>query len=77
MARASCTCRALSHLDLMRVSFEEGSLDERVNGRFSRQWFRVAASSYFRSRVLEDVFQQTGNREDLEGGYLITVLRAL
>ncbi len=67
----------LSHLDLMRISFEEGSLDEPVEGRYSRLWFRVAASAYFRSRVIEDVYEQTRNREDLEGGYLITVLRAL
>ncbi len=67
----------LSHLDLMRVSFEEGSLEEPVDGRYSRLWFRVAASAYFRSRVIEDVYQQTRNREDRQGGYLITVLRAL
>jgi len=42
-----------------------------------RQWFRVLASAHFRSRVMEDVYQQTGDRRDKDGGYLITVLRAL
>jgi SAM-dependent methyltransferase len=67
----------LSLFDLMRVSFEEGSLDMQVEGRMPEQWFRVLASSYFRSRVLEDVYQQTGDPRDKNGGYLITVLRAI
>ena len=67
----------LSHVDLMRVSFEEGSLEEVAGGGPCNAWFRVVASSYFRSRVVEDVYQQTGDERDRAGGYLITVLRAL
>jgi len=37
----------------------------------------VLASAYFRSRVLEDVYLQTGDERDKNGGYLITVLRAI
>ena len=64
-------------VELQRVSFEEGSLDAEVEGLMPRQWFRVLASAHFRSRVMEDVYQQTGDRRDKDGGYLITVLRAL
>jgi SAM-dependent methyltransferase len=64
-------------VELQRVSFEEGSLDAEVEGLMPRQWFRVLASAYFRSRVMEDVYQQTGDKRDEDGGYLITVLRAL
>jgi SAM-dependent methyltransferase len=64
-------------LELQRVCFEEGSLDSEVEGRLCDQWFRVLASAYFRSRVLEDVYQQTGDKRDRNGGYLITVLRAI
>jgi SAM-dependent methyltransferase len=67
----------LSAMELMRVSFEEGSLDLPVSGKLPEQWFRVLASSYFRSRIIEDVHQQTGGRENRRGGYLITVLRAV
>ena len=41
-----------------------------------RQWFRVLASSYFRSQVLDDVYEQTEDARDRNGGYLITVLRS-
>jgi SAM-dependent methyltransferase len=66
-----------SPAELRQVSFEEGSLDTEVGGLKPRQWFRVQASAYFRSRVLEDVYQQTGDERDRDGGYLITVLRAI
>jgi hypothetical protein len=67
----------LSPLELSCVSFEEGSLDCRVEGKASRQWFRLLASAYFRSGVLKDVYEQTGDDRDRKGGYLITVLRAI
>jgi len=67
----------LSPLELSHVSFEEGSLDVAVEGRQPSQWFRLMASAYFRSRVLEDVYEQTGDERDRKGGYLITVLRAI
>lgn len=67
----------LSPLELSRVAFEEGSLEFEVEGRRPAQWFRLMASAYFRSRVLEDVYEQTGDERDRNGGYLITVLRAI
>lgn len=66
-----------SPLELLRVSFEEGTLDSEVDGTRLQPWFRVLASAYFRSRVMEDVFQQTGDERDTSGGFLITVLRAI
>jgi SAM-dependent methyltransferase len=66
-----------SSLELQRVGFEEGSLDVPMDGLMPRAWFRVLASSYFRSRVMDDVYQQTGDKRDRNGGYLVTVLRAL
>jgi SAM-dependent methyltransferase len=67
----------LSPAELLQISYEEGSLDAKVEGRMPRQWFRVLASAYFRSKVLEDVYQQTEDERDRDGGYLITVLRAI
>jgi SAM-dependent methyltransferase len=67
----------LSPEELTLVSFEEGSLDAKINGMRPRLWFRVVASSYFRSKVLEDVYEQTADERDRNGGYLITVLKAI
>jgi SAM-dependent methyltransferase len=67
----------LSLPELTQVSFEEGSLDYEAEGILPRQWFRLLASAYFRSKVLEDVYQQTADERDRNGGYLITVLRAV
>jgi SAM-dependent methyltransferase len=62
---------------LQQVAFEEGSLDQPIDGLRPRTWFRVLASAFFRSRVMEDVYEQTGEDRDRSGGYLITVLGAL
>jgi SAM-dependent methyltransferase len=62
----------ISRRDLERLEFAEGSL----SGAAALPFFRVAASMYIRSRVIEDVFQQSGRRGDAVGGYSITVLTA-
>ncbi len=67
----------LSHSELLRTGLEEGSLDSVLGARRPRQWFRVVASSWFRSGVIEDVRHQAGIRRAGPGGYAITVLRAL
>jgi SAM-dependent methyltransferase len=67
----------LEHVDLMQVAYEEGSLENMPRGRKPHQWFRVLASSHFRSGVMEDVYQQSRDPGDRGGGYLITVLRAI
>ncbi len=66
-----------SEAEMQRVCFEEGTLDARVDGIKPQIWFRVLASAFFRSRVVEDVYQQTGDERDCKGGYLLTVLRAV
>ncbi len=67
----------LSRTSLACVAFAEGALDTVIGGKLPAQWFRVAASSLFRSHVMEDVYHQTGDKEDRRGGYVITVLRAI
>ncbi|MBZ5496536.1 MAG: class I SAM-dependent methyltransferase [Acidobacteriia bacterium] len=66
----------LPELELLRTEFEEGSLDHKVNGIVPDQWFRVVASCYYRSGVMEDVYHQSEDESDKAGGYFITVLRA-
>jgi SAM-dependent methyltransferase len=60
--------------DLFRSEYEEGSLDQDSR---PRPWFRVVASSYCRSGVIADVYDQTRDLTDRHGGYQITVLRAV
>jgi SAM-dependent methyltransferase len=69
--------KELDPVDLMQVAYEEGSLENMPRGRKPHQWFRVLASSHFRSGVMEDVYQQSRDPGDHGGGYLITVLRAI
>jgi len=66
----------MSRAQTLRAMMEEGSLDSEVDGSRPRVWFRVLASSYFRSGVIADVHQQAGSTTSC-GGYVITVLRAV
>ena len=66
-----------SAAELTSPYVEEGSLDQKVAGKMPRLLFRLRASAYSRSRVLDDVYEQTGDERDKSGGYLITVLEAV
>ncbi|MCZ6878098.1 MAG: class I SAM-dependent methyltransferase [Acidobacteria bacterium] len=67
----------LTKLVEQRLAFQEGSLQEPVNGLRAEQLFKVVGSTYCRSKVLEDVYQQTRDKTDKDGGYLLTTLIAL
>jgi SAM-dependent methyltransferase len=67
----------MPELELLRTGFEEGSLDHSVNAMRPESWFRVVASRYYRSGVIEDVRHQSADKSRRPGGYCITVLRAL
>jgi hypothetical protein len=67
----------LPKLELVRTGMEEGSLPDPVFDKQPACWFQVAASRYFRSAVMEDVYHQSGEECDRTGGYMITVLRAI
>ncbi len=67
----------LSPAELLRTGMEEGSLDIAVGRHRPRTWFRVVASSWFRSEVMNDVKHQAGTREGGPSGYAITILRAV
>lgn len=67
----------LTDLVRQRLEFEEGSLSTRVDGHQSEQIFALQHSVYFRSKVVEDVYHQTRDETDRQGGYLISVLSAV
>jgi SAM-dependent methyltransferase len=74
---ANADRKELTDLVRQRLAFEEGSLDKAVNGQRAPQLFALLDSTYFRSKVIEDVYHQTGDEEDLEGGYHLTTLVAV
>jgi SAM-dependent methyltransferase len=67
----------LPELELLRIGFEEGSLDQPVSAIVLQPSFRIAASRYYPSKVIEDVAHQTADRRCRKGGFFITVLRAV
>ena len=69
--------RDFSRLVRQRKAFEEGSLQFTLKGSANRRYFRYVRSRYFRSKVIEDVYHQTRDKDDNNGGYEITVLKAI
>lgn len=63
-----------------QMAWCEGSLappDAAPKERRQLVFTRLEASRYVPSRVMRDVYAQTGDRDDREGGHLTSVLRAL
>ena len=67
----------LTELAKQRLSFEEGSLQQPVDGYRLKPFFALLDSGYIESRVIEDVYHQTRDKDDKEGGYHLTTLYAL
>jgi hypothetical protein len=67
----------LTELVQDRTAFEEGSLTRSYGGKKSERFFEYLFNDYHRSKVIEDVYHQTGDEDDKEGGYMIGLLRAI
>ncbi|MCS4537756.1 MAG: hypothetical protein HYY67_02700 [Thaumarchaeota archaeon] len=67
----------LTELEQCRLAFEEGSLKTSVNGRKAEKLFDFISSTYFQSKVMEDVYYQTKDETDRKGGYSITMVEAV
>jgi hypothetical protein len=65
----------MTRAEYLETAFEEGSFPAEHGG--PKPWFRAVASSFFRSRVISDVYEQTLDPRDRNGGYHVTILRAL
>ena len=66
----------LSRLNRQRSAFEDGSL-KKVKGYRPKRLFKLLDSTYYRSKVMEDVYHQTQDHTDRSGGYMINILRAI
>jgi hypothetical protein len=64
-------------VDERRTMFEECAWEGSVDGQRLERHFTLLQSSYYRSSVVLDVYEQSGDPDDREGGYAISVLRAI
>ena len=66
----------LTDLVEARTAFEEGSL-EVIKNKKPVQLFKKVKSQFFKSEVILDVYHQTQDETDKEGGYFVTLLQAI
>lgn len=59
---------------LLRTDFEQGALAKNIDGTIPVQVFNIVRSSYKHSKVIIDVYHQTKNKDDKDGGYLLSTL---
>lgn len=67
----------LTRHDLLATVFEEGSLNVRMPRPRSEPFFTLIRSCYYPSDVIRDVYEQTEDEDFLEGGYSVSLLKAL
>lgn len=69
--------RELERFDRVATAFEEGSLSAGQGGRKPEKFFDLLYARYYPSDVIRDVYEQTKDEDFLEGGYSISLLRAI
>lgn len=67
----------LGRFDKLSTLFEEGSLNTRQSRLKPQRFFELIYSLYYPSAVIRDVYDQTKDKDFLEGGYLVSLLQAI
>jgi SAM-dependent methyltransferase len=67
----------LGRFDKLSTLFEEGSLNARQSRLKPQKFFELIYSHYYPSSVIRDVYEQTKDKDFLEGGYLVSLLKAI
>jgi SAM-dependent methyltransferase len=67
----------LSRFDQLSTLFEEGSLSVKQSRLKPQEFFTLLSSDYYPSAVILDVYEQTKDKDFLEGGYLVSLLQAI
>lgn len=67
----------LGRFDQLSTLFEEGSLNARQSRLKPQKFFALRYSHYYPSAVIRDVYDQTKDKDFLEGGYLVSLLQAI
>ena len=60
-----------------RLSFTESAFNRSINGQVFRDRFEFIGSQFVRSRVVNDVYDQSLDPADRRGGYFLSIFRAL
>ena len=69
--------RDLKRFDQLSTRFEEGSLNAKQSHVQPQKFFTLLSSVYYPSAVILDVYEQTMDPDYLEGGYLVSILKAM
>lgn len=67
----------LGRFDQLATLFEEGSLNAKQSRLQPQKFFKLLYSQYYPSAVIRDVYDQTKDKDFLEGGYLVSLLQAI
>lgn len=67
----------LGRFDQLATLFEEGSLNAKQSRLQPQKFFKLLYSEYYPSAVIRDVYDQTKDKDFLEGGYLVSLLQAI
>ncbi len=67
----------LGRFDQLSTLFEEGSLNAGQSRLKPQKFFKLLSSQYYPSAVIRDVYDQTKDIDFLDGGYLVSVLKAI
>ncbi|MDE3040296.1 MAG: class I SAM-dependent methyltransferase [Nitrospirota bacterium] len=67
----------LCRFDQVATLFEEGSLSAKQSRLQAEKFFKLLYSQYYPSPVIRDVYDQTKDKDFLEGGYLVSLLQAI
>jgi hypothetical protein len=67
----------LGQFDQLSTLFEEGSLSAKQSRLKPQKFFELIYSEYYPSAVIRDVYDQTMDKDFLEGGYLVSLLQAM
>ena len=68
---SNCERHELSELFQWRSLFAEGALEKPIKEQRAELLFKYLRSRYRRSNVILDVYHQTGDKDDKEGGYFV------
>ena len=67
----------LTELVQWRNLFGEGALEELIRGEQCEAFFRFVGSEFRKSKVILDVYHQTGDPDDRRGGYMVSFFEAI
>ncbi len=73
---SNCPRKELTKLTKLRSKFTEGTL-KKVNHLTIEPFFKRRKSIYMESEVIDDVFEQTGDSTDKEGGFSIHIYQKI